>query len=193
MNVVLVPRRSDGGQRDDIWRYLKPKWALPVYEGHHDDGEFNRAKALNRAANGRWDVALVCDADCWVSEVQQAEALRQATDTGRMVLAFDDYRYLSEDGTRRLLDGYTGDWAGLVAWSDPGLGQSPFAIRRDLWDRLGGFDEEFVGWGCEDVAFARRCGEIDRVPGSLYHLWHPPAGPSATYEANRQRLEATCS
>lgn len=54
------------------------------------------------------------------------------------------------------------------------------AVNRSDYERVNGFDESFIGWGCEDDDFARRL----RLAGvriktiadrtHAYHLWHPP-------------------
>ena len=65
------------------------------------------------------------------------------------------------------------------------------ALHRELWDEIGGFDERFQGWGFEDLCFmhaAGQVGSVNRVPGIVYHLWHPrPEGGDAdhpNYKAN---------
>jgi glycosyltransferase involved in cell wall biosynthesis len=57
-----------------------------------------------------------------------------------------------------------------------------FALRRDAFWFLGGWDERFVGWGGEDDAFTYKLQrarvptfEFDEVPA--LHLWHPRAAP----------------
>ena len=66
------------------------------------------------------------------------------------------------------------------------------AIRRDAWY---GYDERFIGWGFEDVAFqismTTLIGEQSRIEGNLYHLWHPLAArlrsiKSGQLEKNRE-------
>ncbi len=55
-----------------------------------------------------------------------------------------------------------------------------FGVARPLWDRLGGFDERFVGYGAEDTDLAWRARRLG-VPlawfegGTAYHQWHLPA------------------
>jgi glycosyltransferase involved in cell wall biosynthesis len=73
-------------------------------------------------------------------------------------------------------------------------------ISREDFETVNGFDENFVGWGCEDddLAFRlRRAGR--RVATALaythgYHLWHPsePSRPAKwTDGVNVRRLDDT--
>jgi GT2 family glycosyltransferase len=54
------------------------------------------------------------------------------------------------------------------------------AVWRSDFERVNGFDERFVGWGCEDDDFAQRLRmsgiRIRSVLGRIriYHMWHPP-------------------
>jgi N-acetylglucosaminyl-diphospho-decaprenol L-rhamnosyltransferase len=57
-----------------------------------------------------------------------------------------------------------------------------FAVRPDVWDRIGGFDEEYVGYGGEDTDFGQRAGaagvRLDWVGGAdAYHQFHPTSDP----------------
>lgn len=187
---MLVPRRADGGQRDRVWRWLKSRLPFEVFEGHHDDGPFNRSAALNAAAvaAGDWDVAIVNDADCLVPADQLHTAAAQAFASARLVLAFDTYHYLSRLGTERVLNGCR-HFEACTEWSDQ-IGNSPVAVPRALWDRVGGFDERFIGWGYEDVAFVEACGGADRIAGPLFHQWHEPGEREAQphFLANRSVL-----
>lgn len=180
--VVLVPRRSDRGHRDRLWWWVRERlhrehpWR--VVEGVDVDGEFSRARALNRAAAeaGRWDVAVVHDADVWVRPEQLVEAVRVALSTGWMVVAHDEYRTLTERSTNEVLVGVTEITHGEVEHTWPEVGLNPFAITRGLWDRVGGFDERFVGRGYQDTAFHWACrataGGFGKVAGPMFHLWH---------------------
>jgi N-acetylglucosaminyl-diphospho-decaprenol L-rhamnosyltransferase len=54
-----------------------------------------------------------------------------------------------------------------------------FGLTRATWDRLGGFDERFVGYGGEDTDLAWRARDAG-IPlvwfagGTAFHQWHPP-------------------
>jgi GT2 family glycosyltransferase len=52
-----------------------------------------------------------------------------------------------------------------------------YALRREVFEAVNGFDERFQGWGLEDPAFAAAvrtlAGPIRRVAYPIYHLYHP--------------------
>jgi hypothetical protein len=184
--VVLVPRRADGGRRDQIWEYVRSRWtaehpAWRIVEGHHDEGLFNRSAAINAAAAdaGDFDVAIIADSDSFVSAAQIDAAVARAVETGQMTLAYDRFTYLTHDMSNAVMAGFDGNWWTGSEWSMTGTCSSMVVVTRKLWDQVGGFDEGFVGWGAEDVGFslaAQTFGSgLQRVPGDVWHLWHVTA------------------
>ncbi|MGH7533990.1 MAG: galactosyltransferase-related protein, partial [Gemmatimonadales bacterium] len=207
--VILVPRRRDHGYRDEVWAWVRAWWErelpeLPIFEGHHDDGLFNRSAACNAAAAaataaGPWDVALLIDADVFCDPPRVREALVLAVGEGnRMVLPFTRRHNLNQPGTRRIMAGDRGSWVRYIAKTYREMCSSCIAIPRALWDQVGGFDERFQGWGFEDNAFAAACETfgttLTKIDGELWHLFHPtalegrPGTPS--FRANRARADA---
>jgi hypothetical protein len=194
--AICVPRRSDGGTRDMLWRWVRsrlerlhPEW--PIVEGHHENGRMNRAAARNTAARlaRPWDVAVFFDADCFAPPAQVAAAADQAAESGQMVVASTTCRLLSRAGTANVLAGRPArTWhlkREMVAPS------GCFAVPSSLWDEVGGQDERFVGWGFEDRAFLIACATlagVERIAGPMWHLWHPIAADKRKgdpgYEAN---------
>ena len=63
----------------------------------------------------------------------------------------------------------------------PSFRSGNFALARIDYERINGFDEQFIGWGCEDDDFGRRLRAAGVRSVSIlnrtrvYHLWHPPA------------------
>lgn len=201
--VIVVPRRDDNGHRDRLWSFVRGHYehlGWPIIEGHHTEGRFNRSAAINAAADtaGAWDVAVVIDSDSLADLDQVRAAADTASSTGAMVAAFDRFQQLSKRGTLRVLDGHRGTWSPFVERTLKDGVSSCVAIPRALWDRVGGFDECFDGWGWEDVAFKFACehhgGPLQRIPGDVWHLWHPRSSERATtdpqYLANQQRARA---
>ena len=180
--VFLVPRRPDGAHRDRLWNRCRSHWlsscpGIPIIEGASPDGPFNRSAAINAAASGDWGVAVILDADVLAPASQIYDAVEMAVRTGRMVLGFTEYLALNALMTRRVLEGGE-PWESvqgisLRQWSHE---SSIVVVTRELFDEVGGFDERFVGWGQEDVAFSQACrvlsGEPIRIPGRVVHLYH---------------------
>ena len=67
------------------------------------------------------------------------------------------------------------------------------AIRREWFEKLRGFDEDFKGYGWEDDDFAdrlRREGvEFVFTDILVHHQWHPPAGDLGDKESGRFMFE----
>jgi hypothetical protein len=154
---------------------------MPIFEGHHDTGLFNRSAAVNRAAAlaGDWDVAVIIDADVICDPGRVKEACDIAAETGKVVYPHDVRHQLNRRGSERIRQGYTGPWEPYAHARYEQMVSSVVVVPRKLWDEIGGFDESFEGWGYEDTAFAAAAetfgnGSI-RMPGEFWHLWHPTA------------------
>jgi glycosyltransferase involved in cell wall biosynthesis len=77
---------------------------------------------------------------------------------------------------------YKSIWYHLIGHpTKPAFRSGNFALARALFERVNGFDENFIGWGCEDDDFGRRLRAAEIRTQSIihrtyvYHLWHPPA------------------
>ena len=191
--VFLVPRRKDNGHRDRLWEWCRRRWEtyfpdVPIYEGHHDDGPFNRAAAVNRAssladADGGWDYGIVIDSDVFLWEPAVREAIAVAAAEGAVVWPHTRWRELREDWTTRTLNDRRDFGAEMtdrdmdvyVAVTNPISWSCCMVIPRAIWDDIGGMDERFRGWGWEDMAWQSLiCGLYPwrRLGADVYNLWH---------------------
>lgn len=205
--VVLVPWRPGDGHRERLWRHVREWWAehapdWPVFTGGCDDGPFNRSQAVNRAAEaaGVWDVAVIVDADSFPGSVTQVvRAVETVSSVGGLVVAHTVRNMLNRRATDAVLSGCRdgldrANWVEQV-WHDSL--SCCVAVDRATWDKVGGFDERFVGWGFEDSAFFLLCesaaGRPLKVEGANYHLWHPVSDEATEGHplkaANRARLK----
>ena len=170
---------------------------LPIFEGNNSGRIFERARARNVAAAnaGDWDVALFADADIVLDSREQAEAaLMRSYLTGAYTVAYSTMRYVTEESTAQW-EKSVGSM-GTPEW-DEEVGRTwecCFAIRRDYFDKVGGFDERFKGYGGQVAAFfyayATFAGR-ERIEGLAYHLNHPLVDRSddPTFEENVQLAE----
>lgn len=192
--VVLVPRRGDGGRRDELWDFTRA-WLEanhPDYEivtGDSPAGPFNRGAAINAAARaaGDWDIAIVHDGDNIVPPEQLREAVKRAHYTKVMHYAHDAYYYLDRRSSDRIMAGPDHWWVvpqiynGKVGYREHLLHKhisGVQAVPRSVWDATGGF-VELTGWGSEDSIFAVLAntlgGGVEWVYGPCYHLFHDHA------------------
>ena len=162
---------------------------VPIYEGHHNDGPFNRSAAINRAsrfadADGRWDVAVIIDSDVFLPTPHVRDAIASAT-AGKVTWAHRRWRNIAAEHLKRLLadpdtfgpvPAESRDMDLLVDKTTPISWSCCVAVPRSTFDDMGGFDERFRGWGFEDGAWAalvRAMYAWDRIEGDMYHLDHP--------------------
>jgi len=211
--VILVPYRPDGGRRDELWSFTAA-WLkrhhpdYPIYIGESPAGLFNRSAAINHAATeaGDWDVAVICDSDTLVAPSQFEDAVARAHSTELLTSTLTRVVELTEESTDRFMADSELDPRGLrsvrTRKRELLTQSSVVAVPRRLWDAVGGFDEEFCGWGCEDNAFwlaagivgghGKANGNPSRISGPAYHLWHPPATKikilDPAFRSNSRRL-----
>jgi hypothetical protein len=135
-----------------------------------------RNAAVERAKAAGVKVIVICDADTLVEPQAMHSAIEIAAIQDRVILPFTLYRALGPNESQAVMNGR--DPArmtdiGSLTWSVGGV----FVCRPKSWDALGGQDERFTGWGCEDTAFNLVADRLDRshvrVKGTIHHLWHP--------------------
>lgn len=204
MNVViLVPRRGGYADRDRLWAFCRTWWLndfpdWEVHEGEGPEGPFCRSHAINEAAAkaGDWDVAVIIDADVLLDPHAVRAAVDLAAATDGMTLAYHRRVLLDGPATDKVLSGYRGNWdeLGRQAKDRFDACSSAVVVTRKTWDAVGGFDERFVGWGWEDVAF--RCAvetvtgrEMVKIAATCWHLFHITSSGNnraeATFRANK--------
>ena len=188
--VVVIPFRGvDEDRRLNLKTILRTyeNLELPVFLGDHE-GEFTSAIAKNVAATEAIaaidpDVLFVTDSDLMIRNHRQVTtACRIAVEQDCYVIAYDRLVYLGERGTLRAREGRPPtrkdmDNAVSKTWG------GAFAISRTLWERVGGYDPRFVGYGHDDIAFTPCANTMggtwkERVFGYCYHLNHPESDKS---------------
>jgi hypothetical protein len=201
--IVVVPWRDPGDpDRVDAWRWLRKRWATlhpdwTVVEADCE-GTWQKTRALNDTISGL---------DCRVLIIADADVTADPGDLEWAVLDAQCYPWVVPHGkVHRLTRTATRQLFDLPADVDLNI-QAPtirtpytgfpggglFVIGRAQWDRAGGMDETFVGWGAEDEAFALAAdtllGPHVRYDRPLIHLYHDPGLRSSdpAYEANRAR------
>jgi hypothetical protein len=177
--AVVVPYKNILGERRTNWEFTRGWWerlGYPVFTAPGPPGLFNRSAARNQAAAlaEPWDVAIFADADT----VGQPELIAPAIDlaaAGHLAYPHTMFAGLSHHGTTNFIKGREPVEVEKRKSLVPG---GILAIGHDLFQRVHGWDEGFVGWGYEDLAFAWAAatfGGERRLAGTITHLWHWPA------------------
>lgn len=169
IEIILV-------EQDECARFspgeLEP--AKHMYAGQSPKGLFSKSMAFNTgvcASNNR--KIVLHDADMLVersytSFVDDILDRFESCHVGRNVF------YLDQNSTNRILQGHRDqlNCNRIAGYFEGGS----LAVHRDVYDRVGGFCEEFEGYGAEDCEFFERLGENSNMFNTrtidLIHLYH---------------------
>jgi glycosyltransferase involved in cell wall biosynthesis len=219
---IVIPwlDRGDAERRrvaEYVIDYYRETEIGEVVIGSYDDdgGPLNRSRLRNegakRASN---DILFFADADVLVPRAQLEAAVFLAKREQGAVLAHDLFRTeaTAEDiekvlsGEQMFEDFLDKDrpsyWQNEGPLPDDWHVGPAYAIRRDAFFEVGGFDEGFVGWGEEEKDFllrvSKRFQPLRTVSGTVLDLGSP-TGTSIEYltdegkelfAANRLRMQA---
>lgn len=177
--VIVVPWRGGEPTREKNWLITAPYLAdlgWDIYLGDRQ-GPWSRGAAINAGAReaGSWEVMVIADADT-IPEVEPIrKAVDMAAETAGAIRPHDTLWMMNPVETLQFIERGPG---GVVQnrRSLVNLGGGLLVVSRDAWDRVGGYDETFVGWGHEDTHLNTRLlvqAHWDRIPGRAWHLFHP--------------------
>ena len=195
---------TDDGSTDhtfDVIREFAREVAFPVTFTTHDHNGFRLARCRNEGAQASTaPYLLYSDGDCIFPSNHLLKHLRVRR---RGVARSGDCLRLSRNATQRIDQAVIASgayrlwvsrrerWRLFQRWikdefySAIGHAMRPkligcnIALWRSDFERINGFDEHFVGWGCEDDDLAERLRQSDvRIASILghtqaYHMWHP--------------------
>lgn len=206
MISILVPFRPDDGIREDNWvycwrwwnRFLPPNEHFEICVGSCEGEDFNRSKARNEAfEKSSADLLIIADADTIPDQIPLAMAIARvrsgevpwsvpykwyynlSTEYSEHVKASADF---TKPDTASSLFSYEHK---VISWAGVNI------VPREAYEKVGGYDERFVGWGHEDVAFRIKLdhewGHHHRQEaGNAYHFWHP-INKNETFNSDSER------
>lgn len=181
-NAIVIPWKTT---TTDEWRkrhfdFLRMYYGTiaDIFIGINDDDPFNTSAARNtgvKKADG-YDVVAVIDADTYIPADQLNTAfITAAGRSNALVKPFSVYGYLTEAATESFYDKqFTPDYISRPTEDFQG---GAYVMQRDTYWNIGGFDEDFIGWGGENDAFHITCAckrlHTLWVPGMGFHFYHP--------------------
>lgn len=163
IECIVVEQDTEPRIRD-----LMPDWVHYIFT--ECQTPYNRAATFNAgAAVAVAPVLILHDNDMIVPAGYAAECARVIRDGYRFIEIKRFTFYLAEAASRLILDGGNVPDAVPTAVVQNLLGGT-IAARRDSYFDIGGFDDEFVGWGGEDNEFWDRAAST----GSAYRFGYMP-------------------
>ena len=189
--VAIVPYRPSA-DRKPAWGWVRAYLENQCNEivlADCKSEKFNRSQAINNAFRkiaGMYPddtIIVIADADCVVTTARCQDSCREAMASSKLVIPHDSVCRMTPEQSAEILGKYSpvagprGTWFrnNRIHPSVSGL----ITIRKDMFERVNGFDEQFVDWGGEDNAFKIACdkllGESIRLGGPLFHFWHTPS------------------
>lgn len=206
MEVVV----TDDGSRDETARIVREfvnEVDFPVRMTTHPHDGFRLAQCRNEGvAASTAPYLLFIDGDCLLPP----DHVRTHLDCRRPGVVYAGYCVHLDEPTSATIDAVAaraGQFTSLATWAErwklltmdlsarfyslighaekPKLFGGNIGIARTDYERVNGYDENFVGWGCEDDDLRlrlRKAGvRIESILGwtCTYHLWHPktPTAP----------------
>lgn len=166
------------------------------------DGPFNKSWAMNvgfRAATA--SVIAFGDADLIVETSVLTDAIASVENGFDATKPFDRIVDLDEHQTADVRQrGITVDSSDASSPMRRDAGEhlpfcgGLFITRRELFEKVGGYDERFLGWGGEDdalsVKFARSGARLGIAEDQIaYHLWHGRQLSRYTHSSYQRNLE----
>lgn len=184
-----------------INHYKKHFVDVPIYYGDFPSERWNISGSRNIACENAFadgcDVVAVMDADFFMEPATIREGVRKAVKLGRMVIPFQNLYFLDQAFSRKLVEGelglnnlgmYLPVYRSQVAGSN--------IITKEVFETLNGWDERFLGWGYEDVAFKMAhetlIGPISKINNYAASLFHEDRDKELV-EKNKEHAELYAS
>lgn len=175
-----------------LYQAVCPEWVRYIFLPKEPAQHFNKSMAMNagvRSATAPY--VLLHDADV-VPPSAYVESILSRLDSGWEAVRPLRFVFLMEREATESFIASGGhslpSRVALVQQNFPGLST---ALSKKSYERIGGHDERFWGWGGEDLEFLDRLKTIKLAPGGYapgLHLWHPPAVKKASGDRNGDLL-----
>lgn len=201
---ILVPFRSDGTERHEIFSWLTAFYMHHLPEAQFvvgsDEGyPFSKTSAVNQAARAAsGDVYVVLDADCLIDPkiiVEAAQNIRiaRANDKRRWYVPYRYLWRLTREASAEVLelspasdlryDEFDSE-EDVENCDESGVGHNFGALiqimPREAFELVGGMEERCRGWGVDDVAFMMALDTLytrhRTMDEDVFTLFHTPTG-----------------
>ncbi|MFG1691280.1 galactosyltransferase-related protein [Gemmatimonadota bacterium] len=145
-----------------------------------DSAGFNRSRAFNAgAAAAAFDTIVFADSDIVMRPASFAHSL-QILQQSPILECISPWNRVIDLNPEERSSQTMEEWLSIKrrARRLTNISGGMIALMRSGFEKIGGWCEEFVGWGAEDEYMSRRIKQTitwRELPYRGYHLWHPPA------------------
>lgn len=227
---VIIPVRIESKEREDNLRFVLShllKYSFIYIDIIESDNEqkfypmgherlryrfimdnqtvFHRTRYLNMLLKGaQHSVVGIWDTDIIIEEEQLKKAIRKIEDGFVMCFPYDgEFRLLNNTESELVRNGAMtpNSSSGHSLMKRPSVGGA-FLVDREKYIAAGGENEDFYGWGPEDIERVKRMEILGlpmaRIDGPCFHLHHPRISEKGIDQKerlinNQKALLATCS
>jgi len=157
---------------------------VPAYPVYGSSGEYCRAATVNRAVASipQNSVFVVTDTDVIIPDTRRlltavTKVCSTAPGTHIFISPFSRVVRLTAEASADYREFRSGLCLTCSSNTSSTAGGGIFITTTGTWKAVGGMDEDFKGWGCEDnmlsYSIQKLCG-VTHLPCVLYHLYHKP-------------------
>ena len=156
-----------------------PKWVRYYHQKVAESDLYNRSSAFNFGVDkANADNLILHDNDLLVPACYTAAHLKLLS-IGYDLVNLKRYIFgLSEEDSNQILPGKRISQSLTPSYVlQNAKGGGSLTIKRSAYERIGGFDDRFQGWGGEDNELWQRAQILNIYPFAnlpLIHLWHKP-------------------
>lgn len=160
-----------------VKEYL-PKWVRHIFlKTDSESTSYNRSAGFNLGAqNAHGRILLLHDNDMLVSSTYCKDIVTLANKGYEAINSKRYVFYLNRLHSEKIISSFYNLGSEPPDYIVQNLeAGGSMAITKEAYFRIGGMDEEFVGWGGEDIEFWKRCSLLNRwIWGyePIIHLWH---------------------
>lgn len=167
---VLIPWRTDRGERERLFDWVLPRWlaaGVRVVVGGDDSAAgrapFNVSRAFNDAFEGSTAPAVMMYGADHIPDPAKVAFCGEALEHLDWIAGYATTGQLGKEATEAVLLG--ADPTQFPFVDVFGFCTGILAMRREVFEQIGGMDERFEGWGCEDTAI--RAALVTCFPNTL--------------------------
>lgn len=189
---VVVPFTPGDESRNRNWawiraryQHLHPGWELIQAADPKPNAEWSKGRAVRSAVDqSTGDLLVVADADVFVTREALEQTVHLVATAAPWAMPHSVVYRLSDIETINItsrapnIEPRPLPAAMLERRRHPSVRGGGIVIcTRDAFERVGGIDPRFTGWGGEDISFARALDALVGCPAQrrspMWHLHHP--------------------